>query len=135
MDRRDFLNATTTGLLASTSALAATPLITSDAMRPQMAHGVQSGDPQSDSAIIWTRSDRPARLWLDWSTTASMANATRVRGPYLLEDSDYTGRLDLTGLPAGQEIFYRVVLQDLRRHHRQRGRGRGGLPEVWQLRH
>jgi alkaline phosphatase D len=114
MDRRDFLLSTsTTGLLASTSALAATPLITSDAMRPQMAHGVQSGDPQSDSAIIWTRSDRPARLWLDWSTTASMANATRVRGPYLLEDSDYTGRLDLTGLPAGQEIFYRVVLQDL----------------------
>jgi alkaline phosphatase D len=113
MDRRDFLNATTTGLLASTSALAATPLITSDAMRPQMAHGIQSGDPQSDSAIIWTRSDRPARLWLDWSTTASMANATRVRGPYLLEDSDYTGRLDLSGLPAGQEIFYRVVLQDL----------------------
>jgi alkaline phosphatase D len=42
-----------------------------------------------------------------------MANATRVRSPYLLEDSDYTGRLDLTGLPAGQEIFYRVVLQDL----------------------
>jgi alkaline phosphatase D len=66
-----------------------------------------------DSAIIWTRSDRPARLWLDWSTTASMANATRVRGPYLLEDSDYTGRMDLTGLPAGQDIFYRVVLQDL----------------------
>jgi alkaline phosphatase D len=112
MDRRDFLNATTTSLLGST-ALAATPLITSDAMRPQMAHGIQSGDPQSDRAIIWTRSDRPARLWLDWSTTASMANATRVRGPYLLEDSDYTGRLDLTGLPAGQEIFYRVVLQDL----------------------
>ncbi len=112
MDRRDFLNATTTTLLSS-SALAATPFITSDAMRPQMAHGIQSGDPQSDSAIIWTRSDRPARLWLDWSTTASMANATRVRGPYLLEDSDYTGRLDLTGLPAGQEIFYRVVLQDL----------------------
>nr|WP_295785238.1 alkaline phosphatase D family protein [Rhodoferax sp.] len=114
MDRRDFLlSASTTSLLASTTALAATPLITSDAMRPQMAHGVQSGDPQSDSAIIWTRSDRPARMWLDWSTTASMANATRVRGPYMLEDSDYTGRLDLRGLPEGQEIFYRVVLQDL----------------------
>jgi alkaline phosphatase D len=114
MDRRDFLLSTsTTGLLASTSALAATPLITPDTMRPQMAHGIQSGDPQVDSAIIWTRSDRPARLWLDWSTTASMANATRVRGPYLLEDSDYTGRMDLTGLPAGQDIFYRVVLQDL----------------------
>jgi alkaline phosphatase D len=31
----------------------------------------------------------------------------------MLEDTDFTGRIDLTGLPAGQEIFYRVVLQDL----------------------
>ena len=113
MDRRDFLTTTTTTVLGTSTALAATPLITSDAMRPQMAHGVQSGDPQADGAIIWTRSDRPARLWLDWSTTASMANATRVRGPFMLEDSDYTGRLDLRGLPVGQDIFYRVVLQDL----------------------
>ena len=113
MDRRNFLTTSTTAVLGSSTALAATPLITSDAMRPQMAHGVQSGDPQADGAIIWTRSDRPARLWLDWSTTASMANATRVRGPFMLEDSDYTGRLDLRGLPAGQEIFYRVILQDL----------------------
>ena len=31
----------------------------------------------------------------------------------MLEDTDFTGRIDLAGLPAGQEIFYRVVLQDL----------------------
>ncbi|MFT7115648.1 MAG: alkaline phosphatase D, partial [Rhodoferax sp.] len=28
-------------------------------------------------------------------------------------ESDFTGWLDLTGLPAGQEIFYLVVLPDL----------------------
>ncbi|QDL56820.1 alkaline phosphatase [Rhodoferax aquaticus] len=82
-------------------------------MRPQMAHGIQSGDPKADGAIIWTRSDRPARLWVEWATTASFANATRVRGPHMLEDTDFTGRVDLSHLPAGQEIFYRVVLQDL----------------------
>ena len=119
MDRRNFLN--TSAVIGGSSlvapslvlAQAAPATITREAMRPQMAHGIQSGDPTSSSAIIWTRSDRPARLWLDWSTTANFANATRVRGPYLLEDSDFTGRMDLTGLPAGQEIFYRVVLQDL----------------------
>jgi alkaline phosphatase D len=119
MDRRNFLNST--AVLGSVAvavpglALAQTApaVITRDAMRPQMAHGIQSGDPTSDGAVIWTRSDRPARLWLEWATTASFANATRVRGPYLMEDSDFTGRVDLTGLPAGQEIFYRVVLQDL----------------------
>jgi alkaline phosphatase D len=69
--------------------------------------------PGTAGAIIWTRSDRPARLWLEWATTTSFANATRVRGPHMLEDSDFTGRVDLSGLPAGQDIFYRVVLQDL----------------------
>ena len=119
MDRRHFLNHSV--LLGGASVVAPTHLlaqtapavITRDGARPQMAHGIQSGDPTSNSAMIWTRSDRPARLWLDWSTTSNFAKATRVRGPHMLEDSDFTGRVDLTGLPAGQEIFYRVVLQDL----------------------
>ncbi|MES2401762.1 MAG: alkaline phosphatase D family protein [Pseudomonadota bacterium] len=118
MDRRLFLNTTTVlGGTAVAPALAlaqtAPAAVTRDAMRPQMAHGIQSGDPTSNSAVIWTRSDRPARMWAEWATTPSFANATRVRGPYLLDDSDFTGRIDLQQLLAGQEIFYRIVLQDL----------------------
>ena len=118
MDRRSFLNTTTVlggAVIAPGIALAQTApaVITRDTMRPKMAHGIQSGDPKSDGAVIWTRGDRPSRLWVEWATTPSFANATRVRGPYLMEDSDFTGRIDLSGLPAGQEIFYRVVLQDL----------------------
>lgn len=119
MDRRKFFYSTTVlggavmALPRRALAQAAPALITRDAMRPQMAHGIQSGDPKADGAVIWTRSDRPSRLWLEWATTASFANATRVRGPYLMDDTDFTGRVDLAGLPAGQEIFYRVVLQDL----------------------
>ena len=120
MDRRIFLaqGALAGGAVAMPTsriwAQAAAPAtITRDGVRPQMPYGIQSGDPKADGAVIWTRSDRPARLWLDWSTTASFANATRVRGPHMLEDTDFTGRVDLSGLPAGQEIFYRVVLQDL----------------------
>jgi alkaline phosphatase D len=120
MDRRIFL---AHGALAGGAVIApasrvwgqsvAPAVITRDGMRPQMPHGVQSGDPKADGAVIWTRSDRPARLWLEWSTTASFAQATRVRGPHLLEDTDFTGRVDLSRLPAGEEIFYRVMLQDL----------------------
>src|SRR5256885_8841564 len=52
-------------------------------------------------------------MWIEWSTTSGFANPTRVRGPDLLMDSsDGTGRIDLQGLPAGQDIFYRVVLED-----------------------
>ncbi|WP_372659560.1 alkaline phosphatase [Hydrogenophaga sp.] len=119
LDRRRFLN--TSAALAGVAATVprwslaqtAPAVITRDTMRPQMAHGVQSGDPSASSTMIWTRSDRPARLWVEWDTTDRFTNARRVRGPHLLEDSDFTGRVDLTGLPAGQSIFYRVVLQDL----------------------
>ena len=122
MDRRHFLNssAALSGLAAAPAliptlsrAQGAPALITRDAMRPQMPHGLQSGDPLADGAMVWTRSDRPARMWLEWATTSDFANATRLRGPHLLEDSDFTGRIELSGLPAGQSIFYRVVLQDL----------------------
>ncbi|WP_213953492.1 alkaline phosphatase D family protein [Variovorax sp. dw_954] len=118
MRRRDLFHAATAagaGLAIPrwATAQSAPAAITRDGARPQMTSGVQSGDAQADRAIVWTRADRPARLWLEWSTVASFADAQRVRGPYLLEDSDFTGRIDLTGLPAGQEIFYRASLQDL----------------------
>lgn len=117
--RRDFLRDTATGTAAAlilphwALAQQAPAAVTLDAARPQMPHGIQSGDALADRAVVWTRADRPSRMWVEWSTVASFSNAQRVRGPYLLEDGDYTGRVDLGGLPAGQEIFYRVTLQDL----------------------
>jgi alkaline phosphatase D len=87
--------------------------ITRDAARPLLPSGLQSGDVLADRAIVWARSSRDARMWVEWSTTAGFAAPTRVRGPDLLvESSDGTGRIDLQGLPAGQDIFYRVVLED-----------------------
>jgi len=118
MDRRHFLSTSsllgTQALSLPTLCMAQAPaLITRDHMRPQFPSGVQSGDPTANTAIIWARSDRAARMWVEWSTTANYANAQRVRGNYLLDDTDFTGRIDLTQLPQGQEIFYRVILQDL----------------------
>jgi alkaline phosphatase D len=119
MDRRRFVEhsllvgGASLALPRVVMAQAAPAIVTLDGARPKFTSGVQTGDPLADRAIVWTRSDRPARLWVEWATTASFGNAQRVRGPHLLEDSDFTGRIDLTGLPAGQEIFYRVVLQDL----------------------
>ena len=91
----------------------ASAAITRDAARPLLPSGLQSGDVLADRAIVWARASRDARMWIEWSTTSGFANPTRVRGPDLLMDSsDGTGRIDLQGLPAGQDIFYRVVLED-----------------------
>ena len=57
MDRRSFLSTTTVlggAVIAPSIALtqARPAVITRDAMRPKMAHCVQSGDPKSDGAVI-----------------------------------------------------------------------------------
>ncbi len=75
---------------------------------PQLTHGVQAGDVQTDRAIIWARCDEAARLVVEWSTLASFGNARRVAGPVVGADTDHTGMLSLTDLPAGQTIAYRA---------------------------
>ncbi|MCW7539398.1 alkaline phosphatase D family protein [Aquabacterium sp. A7-Y] len=119
MKRRDFVHqglwvgAAGFGIPRILKAQQAPAAITRDTQRPQLPHGVASGDVTSDSGIVWARSDRPARLWVEWSTREDFSEVRRVPGPHLLEDSDYTGRIDLQDLPRGQHIHYRVLLQDL----------------------
>jgi alkaline phosphatase D len=78
-----------------------------------LPYGVASGDVTSNAAIVWSRTDRPARLLVEYATTESFRNARRIEGPAALMDSDFTAKIDLTALPAGQQIFYRVTFQDL----------------------
>ena len=66
-----------------------------------------------DRAIVWSRTDRPARMVVEWSTTDSFTDVRRVVGPAALEDTGFTARLDLSGLPSGKRISYRVLFQDL----------------------
>ena len=115
-NRRRFLQTSALALpaLPGGSVFAQAPaVVTSERERPQILSGVQAGDIVAGRALVWSRSDRPARMWLEWSTSASFANPQRIRGPYAMEDTDYTARLDLTGLPAGQDIFYRASFESL----------------------
>jgi len=83
------------------------------ASRPQLPSGIQSGDLRDGSAIVWSRTDRPAEMLVDWSTSPDFRRATRLGGPRALADSDFTARLELLDLPAGEEIFYRVQFRSL----------------------
>jgi alkaline phosphatase D len=121
MNRRHFLfrAAMASGGLLSTTSLArplraqAPAIITSDNLRPQVSLGAQTGDITANRAIVWSRSDRPARMIVEYATTESFQAARRIIGPAAIEPSDLTARIDLTDLPAGQRIFYRVTFQDL----------------------
>ena len=100
--------------LAPIPALAQAPaVITSERKRPQLNWGVQAGDVGAGRGMVWSRSDRPARMHVEWATTPTFADVARIRAPYALETTDLTARVDLSGLPPGQDIFYRVVFEDL----------------------
>ncbi|MGW4391161.1 alkaline phosphatase D family protein [Streptomyces sp. NPDC004685] len=80
--------------------------------RPKAAWGVQAGDVGADSGLIWTRSDRPARMIVETSATESFRRATKWHGPLIGAGTDFTGTTRLRGLPPGEQIHYRVVLAD-----------------------
>ncbi|MCW7943936.1 alkaline phosphatase [Streptomyces hygroscopicus] len=80
--------------------------------RPKAGWGVQAGDVTAHSGLVWVRSDRPARMIVETAATDSFRNARRWQGPLLGADTDFTGTARLHGLPAGQQIHYRVLLAD-----------------------
>jgi alkaline phosphatase D len=88
-------------------------LIRQTGARPGIPYGVSTGDVSRDRAIVWSQTDRAARMLVEWSTTESFQNVRRVRGPQTTDAAGYTARVDLTGLPPGQRIFYRVQFEDL----------------------
>ncbi|MDU0479296.1 alkaline phosphatase D family protein [Staphylococcus chromogenes] len=81
--------------------------------RPRLTHGIASGDMNTDGAIIWARADKPARMIVETAATEDFANPKIFRASGLMTpESDLTGKLRLTGLESGQQIHYRVFLED-----------------------
>ncbi|MEU3215748.1 alkaline phosphatase D family protein [Streptomyces sp. NPDC006971] len=80
--------------------------------RPRAAWGVQVGDVTASSALVWVRSDRPARMIVETSATESFRRSRTWHGPLLGAGTDFTGTTPLYGLPAGEQVHYRVTLAD-----------------------
>jgi alkaline phosphatase D len=106
--RREFLKLTTAAAAAGFPAI-----VRAQASRPGLPCGVAAGDVAGGRALVWSRTDRPARMFVEYSTSDRFAGAQRVRGPIAFDGNDYTARTVLTGLPQGQRIFYRVQFEDL----------------------
>jgi alkaline phosphatase D len=88
--------------------------------RPQVTHGVASGDVTSNSAVIWSRSNQSARMTIEWSTVEHFGgDLRRVVGPVVGPETDFTGKVTLSRLPAGRRLFFRVRFE-----------GRGGARDV-----
>lgn len=86
---------------------------TPDRLRPAVPYGVQSGETTQHEAVVWSATDRPARLLVEYATTNRFTDARRVVGPAALPETGYAAKVMLTDLPGGQDVFYRVTFQDL----------------------
>nr|WP_180204396.1 alkaline phosphatase D family protein [Pseudomonas sp. SbOxS1]NYU04277.1 alkaline phosphatase [Pseudomonas sp. SbOxS1] len=109
LGRRRIMQAVGAGLLLPGLAPA---VIASVKDRPQLTDGVQSGDLLGDTAIIWSRCDRPAIMVVEWDTRSLFSNPRRFVSALADARTDFTARVELTGLPADQAIFYRVHFED-----------------------
>lgn len=72
---------------------------------------MQSGDVDERSAVVWTRSDRDARLLVSWRRDdAAGAHVSEVVGAQASASRDFTAKAKLDGLPADARIAYEVEL-------------------------
>jgi len=111
--RRRFVHAGL-GVLGTAAPFGYAPaILRSQDSRPALPQGVAAGDVGDGRAVIWSRTDRPARMVVEYATTDKFENTLKRTGPAALESTDFTSRLVLTDLPADQRIFYRVTYQDL----------------------
>ena len=121
--RRTFINKLGKAGIALSSSTLLPPLLytgqapaihSNKAFRPQLPAGISSGDIRADSAMIWSKTDRPSRMIIKWSTTEQFKkNVREIQGPATLENHHFTAKMFLKDLPPDQEIFYEVSFQSL----------------------
>ncbi len=108
ISRRHFI-----GTGAGAAVLVAMPYLSRAADRPSVSHGVQSGDVATDGGVVWARADRPSQMLVEVSTTESFKDARALPPIAALPETDFTAKMLLENLPAGQNIFYRIKFRDL----------------------
>lgn len=117
LSRRQFAHRLSSLSLAAYAATANRSLfatdVSDDKLRPNITSGVASGDVDLNSAVLWSRSDRPARMWVELATNEQFSNRRKIQGPDVFDHSDFTGKLRLNGLKPDERYFYRVTFQDL----------------------
>lgn len=80
--------------------------------RPGLPSGIMSGDVSTNSAVVWSRTDRRARMVVDLTSNGRFDRAIRLHGPVTGPDQDFTAQLPLKGLRPGQRYDYRIAFED-----------------------
>jgi alkaline phosphatase D len=107
-NRRHFLCGVSAAALTAPAAVRA---VTHSPRDPVFTHGVASGDPLADRVVLWTRV-APARARehpVQWEVAldAGFHQVVRRGTAFAQPRADWTVKVDVDGLPAGQRLHYR----------------------------
>ena len=83
----------------------ARPYLSRAADRPLIASGIQSGDVSANSAVIWARADRPARMQVECSSLESFKTIIGSATADALPDRDFTAKFWSMACRPGRTSF------------------------------
>ena len=102
--------------LTTLPSYAEVPKVIEDLYNPKLApfyHGVASGDPLPDGVILWTRvtqraknNDSKLRVLWTVATDKDLKNVVAKGETFATKERDFTVKVDVRGLNAGQTYFY-----------------------------
>ncbi|MFZ4600952.1 MAG: alkaline phosphatase D family protein [Caulobacterales bacterium] len=100
--------------LAGTAAACAPTRATAYEGAARFGHGVASGDPRSDSVVIWTRvsPEKPGPVPVRWVVTSDpkLRRVVATGETTTDEARDYTVKIDVQGLKPGRKYHYGFVV-------------------------
>ncbi|MDP2904615.1 MAG: alkaline phosphatase D family protein [Methylovulum sp.] len=80
---------------------------------PLMEQGIQFGDLDHGSVMVWSRANKDSRMMVEYALNGQFTDSKIIRGPYALKGADYTARQELNKLPLGKDVYVRVWFEDL----------------------
>ena len=113
LTRRDFIKASSMGLGTAILSTGLTGcLLSDDDLVVSFDHGVASGDPLSDRAIIWTKLsvENDANATVLWQVYEAATDQMVVSDiAVVTKATDHTIKVDVAGLEAGTEYYFRFL--------------------------
>lgn len=120
LTRRDFLKASAMGMgaVVVSTGLAGCVFDSDDKRSTMFTHGVASGDPLADGVVLWTRAvpdkDFEKAVSVAWEVATDKDFETLIHsGTAEAKNAhDFTVKVDVRGLSAGQTYYYRFHTSD-----------------------
>ncbi|MGI9520874.1 MAG: PhoD-like phosphatase N-terminal domain-containing protein [Hyphomicrobiaceae bacterium] len=76
----------------------ATPAISRANQRPAFSHGVQSGDVNATSGMMWARADRPSQVMFEIATREDLLNSEKLHPLFADPQADFAVKRLVTDL-------------------------------------